>query len=68
MRLVVLLIMQEQGMSCMHASARVLWGCKVRQSVNPLSKDFCKWLRGIAKSSLYGMAGCFAEMPGRGVE
>ena len=34
------LIKQEKTMSCWHASARMIWGYKYKQCINPLSKTF----------------------------
>lgn len=34
------LIRQEKSMSCWHASARMLWGFKYKQSINPLKKIY----------------------------
>lgn len=34
------LIRQEKRMSCWHASARMIWGFKYQQSINPLNKVY----------------------------
>lgn len=34
------MIRQEKSMSCWHASARMLWAFKYKQSINPLKKMF----------------------------
>ncbi len=36
------LIKQEKRMSCWHASARMIWGFKYKQSINPLKSVFTK--------------------------
>lgn len=36
------LIKQEHSMSCWHASARMIWGFKFKQSINPLKSVFAK--------------------------
>lgn len=36
------LIKQEKSMSCWHASARMIWAFKFKQSINPLKKIFAK--------------------------
>jgi len=49
------LIRQEKQMSCWHASARMLWGFKYKQSINPLKKLY-KTNNGIAPKEFVKLA------------
>ncbi len=55
MRLVVPLIQQIGSMTCWHASARMLWAYKYRQSINPLP-DYFYMNRGITASEFIRLA------------
>lgn len=49
------LIKQEKSMSCWHASARMLWAFKYRQSINPLNHVYHENL-GISSSQFVELA------------
>jgi len=49
------MIFQEKSMTCWHASARMLWGFKYKQSINPLGELF-KINSGITPSQFIELA------------
>ncbi|GEM_PF-1760155 len=50
------MIRQEKNMSCWHASARMLWGFKYRQSINPMGNTFHAKKHGVSPAQFIILA------------